>query len=190
MRVTRILVASALVLALSTGCGDSDDGDTAAPGSTTDPAAAAPATDGSPGGEDDAPDSDGDAMDAVASGGGGRLVLGDETIEFEQVLCTFEPQDAAAGGGQILFVGQATGVDAEGRDVVLDVSRYDQDSQFEGDSVMVDIGDVTSGDTVGLASTSPTGTVTVDGSTLRADDVTLLNAEDGSERTASFEITC
>ncbi len=189
MHIGRILAASTLVLALSTGCADSDDEDTTAPEATTDPAGA-PATSGSPGDEADEPDSDRDAADAATSGGDGRLVLGDETIEFDEILCMLEPQDAAAGGGQILFVGQGMGVDAAGQDVLLDVSRYDQDSEFEGDVVSVEIGDLMAGDNVSLESRSPVGTVTVEGSTIRLDQMTLENVEDGSQQAASFELTC
>lgn len=118
------------------------------------------------------------------------LVLGDETITFDSARCFLEEQDAAAGGGKILFVAQAFGTNAAGDELVIDVSRYDEDSQFEGDDIIIDIGDIFSEDAVSLGGGGPIGTVTVDGSNLSADDLTFNNFDDFSEHTGSFEINC
>lgn len=87
-------------------------------------------------------------------------------------------------------MGQGFGVDADGEEVMIDVSRYDEDSMFAGDDVSVNIGDFTSEGAVGLSTIAPTGTVTLDGSIMRGDDITLLSDGDGSEQTVSFEIDC
>lgn len=126
----------------------------------------------------------------ISSGGGGTLTLGGESISLDEVLCYLQEQDAAAGGGKILFVVQGTGTDAAGEDVMVDVSRYDEDSQFSGDSIDVSVGDIMSGEAAGYSAIAETGTVTLDGSTARADGVVLRSDEDGSEVETSFEITC
>ncbi len=186
---TKMTLAAAVVLALLAGCGDSDDD-----GAPTTGAAVESAVDGSPDAE--RPDTEGadtevDGSDGdTTAGGSGSLVLDGDTIELTQVRCHLEAQDAAAGGGRILFVGQGRGVDADGEDVLLDVSRYDEESQFEGDMITLDIGDFTSEDAVNLTSTSPIGTVTVDGGSMRADDLEFEDYVQGGQRTASFELTC
>jgi hypothetical protein len=186
MRIGRTIAATTAVLALvAAGCGGDGDGDDdAAPssGGATDPA----------GGEagDQAADAGDPAGGSTGGGGGGTLVLAGETIELDDSRCHLEAQDAAAGGGQILFVGQGFGADANGEDVMIDVSRYDEDSMFAGDDVSITVGDITSDGVVSLSSMSPTGTVTVDGATMRGDGITLLSDGDGSEQTASFEIDC
>lgn len=184
MRIGRTMAATttAVVIALGAGCGGDDDG------------ASAPASGGAEGAAaDDAGASvagAGDPAGGATPSGGGTIVLGGESIELVETLCYLEPQDAAAGGGKILFVGQGFGVDADGQDVMIDVSRYDQDSTFAGDDVSVIIGEAMSDDVLGLSSISPAGTVTVDGATLRGDGITLVNDIDGSEHPVSFEITC
>jgi hypothetical protein len=74
--------------------------------------------------------------------------------------------------------------------VAIDVSRYDEDSQFTGDDILIDIGDPFSEDAVGLGGGDPIGTVTVDGSTLSAGGLTFLNFNHSSELSGSFQITC
>jgi hypothetical protein len=188
----RLLVALACVCSLVlAACGD-DDGDDATTGTTA--PAAGEQVDGTTDAPSEGSDGEGDAPqgttdDGVAFGGSGTLVLGEETIELDEVLCYLEPQEAAAGGGQILFTGQGMGVDAAGQDVLLDVSRYDEDSQFAGDVVTVDIGDIMAGESTGLESRTDAGTVEVEGSTIRA-EVTLEDFTDFSEVPASFELNC
>ena len=131
------------------------------------------------------------ANPAPSSGaGGGELVIGDETITFDRARCFLQEQDAAGGGGKILFTAQAFGTNAAGDPITLDVSRYDEDSQFTGDDIILDIGDPFSDDAVSLASSADLGTVSVDGSTLSAGDLTFVNFDDFSEQNGSFEINC
>lgn len=191
MRIGRTLAVTTAVVALLAGCGGDDDGDDAAPSS----GGATESAGGDTG--DQAADSEvsagggaGDPAGGPTSGGGGSLVVGGESIGLDETRCHLEPQEAAAGGGQILFVGQGFGVDADGEEVMIDVSRYDEDSMFAGDDVSVNIGDFTSEGAVGLSTIAPTGTVTLDGSIMRGDDITLLSDGDGSEQTVSFEIDC
>jgi hypothetical protein len=60
-----------------------------------------------------------------------------------------------------------------GEELVIDVSRHDEDSRFAGDDILADI-----------------GTVTIDGSTLSADGLTVRNSSDGSEVSGSVRIDC
>lgn len=173
----QVAVVGVLALAL-VACGGDDDDDAGSD------AASDPASDADGGAEPAAEDAGG------GSGGGGTLVLGDETISLDSARCFLEEQEAAAGGGKILFVAQGFGTNAAGEDVTLDVSRYDEDSQFAGDDVLVDIGDVLAGESVGLRASGAIGTVTVDGSTLSADGLTFTNFDDATQRSGSFEINC
>lgn len=188
--VRRLIVAFACACTLFLVACGGDDEDADARG-VTDPTEATPRADGDDpaGSEDEETASDAPATGGSSSGGSGTIVLGDETIEFDEVQCTLDPQEAAAGGGQILFVGQGLGVDADGQDVLLDVSRYDEDSQFAGDVVSVEIGDIMAGDNTSLESRTAAGTVEVEGSTIRA-EVTLTDFTESSELSASFEISC
>jgi hypothetical protein len=172
----RSLLATVLVLALiAAGCGGDDDstGDTSA--STTRAATTAAPGDTTPTTTAAAPSS---------GGGNGQLVLGDETIAFDSTRCFLEAQDAAGGGGKILFVAQGFGTNAAGDDVTVDISRYDEDSQFTGDDVLIDFADVS------LQSRTDIGTISVDGRTLSADGLSFRNMSDFSEIAGSFEINC
>jgi hypothetical protein len=167
----------------SGGDASSDDGSSGEEASSDD--------DGSSGEEassDDDGSSGGDAS-SVGGGGAGTLVVGDETISLDSSRCFLESQDAV-GGGKILFVAQAFGTNAAGEPLVLDVSRYDEDSQFTGDDIKVDIGDPYSDDAVSLSAIEEVGTVAIDGSTLSADGLTFSNFTDLSEQSGSFEFSC
>lgn len=177
------LIAAVALLLIVAGCGDDDDG--AAGGDDTPATTAAPSDEGTaaPSGNDDEP--------AAPSGGnGGELVLGDETITFDSARCFLQEQEAAAGGGKILFVGQASGTNAAGEQVMIDVSRYDEDSQFVGDDIVVDIGDPFSDDAVSYLGGSDAFIVSLDGSTLSADGLTFRNFDDNTELSGSFRIDC
>ena len=175
------VIALAFVVFVA-GCGGDDDD--ATPATDASPTTApAEATDGGSSGDDDQP--------AAPSGGnGGEVVLGDETITFDSARCFLEEQDAAAGGGKILFVAQAFGTTAAGEPVTIDVSRYDEDSQFTGDDILLDIGDPFSDDAVGWTARGDIGTVTVDGSTLSAAGLTFSDFDAGAEVSGSFRIDC
>jgi len=125
-----------------------------------------------------------------AGDGGGTLVLGEETISFDNTRCFLQEQDAAAGGGKILFVAQAFGTNADGDELLIDVSRYDEDSRFAGDDIVVDIGDPFSAEAVSWRANAELGTIQVDGSTVSADGLTFVNFDDFSEMPGSFRISC
>lgn len=176
MRTRMTIVGVAALLALfAAACGGDDD--SADIGSDDDSAGAA----------DDTTDSD-DAPAASGGGGGGELILGDETISLDSARCFLEEQDAAGGGGKILFVGQGFGVNAAGDEVILDVSRYDEDSQFTGDDIIVDVGDFETG--VSWDAAADLGTVQLDGRTMAADGLTFVNWDDFSEVSGSFVLNC
>ncbi|NOX29276.1 MAG: hypothetical protein GXP35_04390 [Actinobacteria bacterium] len=124
------------------------------------------------------------------AGNAGSLVLGAETIEFDSARCFLEEQDAAGGGGKILFVAQAFGETAAGEPIVVDVSRYDEDSQFTGDDIIIDFGDPFSDDFVSMSARTDLGTVTVDGSSLSASGLTFVDSTDLAEQSGSFQINC
>lgn len=198
----------AVVALFAAACGDDGDDTTTA----DDPAAESDTGDSADTDGADTDDTDGDTADAdtdadgdtgegdgdttpdaPAGGGGGTLVLGDETITLDSARCFLQEQDAFAGGGKILFVGQGFGTTAEGDELVLDVSRYDEDSQFTGDDVFVDIGDPFSDDLVSYNTSAELGTVQLDGSTMRADGLTLTTFDatgTSSDIPASFELNC
>ena len=190
------VLASAVVLALA-GCGGDDDVGNADASAGEDGADTAEAEStaesddtGDAGDAATEPAADDAAESGGGGGGGGTLVLGGDTITLDSARCFLEEQDAAAGGGKILFVAQGFGVTAGGEQLTLDVSRYDEDSQFVGDDVIVDIGDPFADDAVSLTANADLGTVTVDGSTLSADGLTFVNSDDLTEQAGSFEITC
>lgn len=181
-RRTWLIGAAALVLILA-ACGGDDDGATGAD-------ADAPGTTAAPSDAGSAATSDDDEPAAPSGGDGGELVLGAETITFDSARCFLQEQEAAAGGGKILFVGQAFGTNAAGEEVMVDVSRYDEDSQFYGDDILVDIGDPFSDDLVSYLGGADSFIVSLDGSTLSADGLTFRNFDDDTELSGSFRIDC
>ena len=189
------LVGAVLLALVLTACGGDDD-DTTDAGSTSDSASAsddAPADDADATADTSADDADeseqaDDAPAASGGGGGGEVVLGDETITLDSARCFLEEQDAAGGGGKILFVGQGFGTNAAGDEVILDVSRYDEDSQFTGDDIILDVGDFATG--ISWNVTADLGTVQLDGRTMSADGLTFVNWDDFSEMAGSFVLNC
>jgi hypothetical protein len=183
MPLTRIAAPALLAVAvLAVGC-SSDDGGGAETTTTT--VASQPA-----GSNDTATTTTASVGNGgVASGTAGTLTLDGETITFDSSLCYLEEQDAAAGGGTIEFVGQAFGTNSAGEEVTIDVSRFSEESQFAGDDVSIVIGDPFSADALEYRSSSPTGTVTVDGGTMRATSVSFLDGE-SNEVVGSFQFNC
>lgn len=184
--------AMALIL-LGTGvaCGGDDDETEGPSASTAAATTAAEDTDSNSNdsGSDDS-GTDNQPSGAAASGGAGTLTLGDEVIELDRARCFLEEQDAAAGGGKILFVAQGFGTTAAGEDFVLDISRYDEDSRFTGDDIGVDVGDPFGEDFYSWDATADLGTIEQDGSALRAEGLTFRHSEDGSEVGGAFEVNC
>ena len=183
-----LIAAGALALA---GCGDDDD-TTAEAGADVEDAAddatdeADEATDDEEM-EEEATDDDADEG-ASGGGGAGSLVLDGETIELGPGLCFLEEQPSAGGGGSILATAQAEGATADGETVLVDFTRYSDDSQFAGDDVSVDVGPL--GESVSYMGNEPEGAVSVDGNVVSATDFPLMNADDGSPATVSFTISC
>ena len=73
---------------------------------------------------------------------------------------------------------------------MIDISRYDEESMFAGDDVQVYVGDVTTGEATELSSTSPAGTVSLEGSSATAEGITLEDLDAMTEHTVSFDIDC
>jgi hypothetical protein len=178
-----------MALLLVAGC--SDGGDTA---STTQPDASA-VTGGGDSGASTTASSDGPRDDPSSGEGSGSSK---DTLSFdgeEMVMlgsrCYFEEQDAAAGGGTILFTVEATGTTKDGLDkIVVDISRYSEDSDFAGDSVSLTVGDPMLGDAMTYSEIAPANTVSVEASSSASVDDMVLLSDDGSEHTVSFDITC
>ena len=122
-----------------------------------------------------------------SSGGGGSLVLGDETIALDSARCYLREQTAA--GQKIELTGQAYGTNAAGEAIILDFSRFAEESDFTGDDITVDIGDVYADDAIHLTAKLDIGGVARDGSKLQASNFEL-RSDDGSTTAASFEIHC
>ena len=130
------------------------------------------------------------------SGSGGTLVFAGAAIALDSAECFLEEQDAA-GGGKILFAAQALAIAAGGDGIVLDVSRYDEDSQFTGDHVKIDIipgvGDpeIPNGTPDRFSSIGDIGTVTLDDSSVAsAGELTFTSDAYDGEFIGSFEINC
>ena len=127
-----------------------------------------------------------DPAPAAGGGGstGGTVTIGGETIELDSARCFLQEQDS--GSGKILFTGQGFGTNAAGEDVLIDISRYDEDSQFTGDDVLVDIGSVT------WHAVEDIGAITLDGRTMSAAGMSFSNFDDPLAHavTGSFEVNC
>ena len=78
----------------------------------------------------------------------------------------------------------------DGDEFYLDVTRFDEDSTFHGDSISVEVGNPNADGFTAWTAQSPFGTVEVDGLTVRADDIAFSNAEAGTEITGAFEVSC
>jgi len=172
-----LLLGSLLFLA---ACGGDDDSDSDGGGDDGGgDATAAATTDGNSGG---------------SSGGGGAdagsLTLGDETIPLDSARCFLQEQDVVGSPGKILLTGQASGTNADGEELLLDFTRFDEDSNFTGDDILVDIGDFRSGDAQSYSANADLGTVQRDGDTLTASGLTFKDFDAGVEVTGSFEIKC
>ncbi len=179
----RILFALALAL-VAASCGD-DDSTANGDATPSDEVNDADTVDGS----DDVTDETDDNGDDGNSGGGGTLTFDGEEITLDSARCTFEEQDAAAGGGTIEFVAQGTGTNAAGETVLLDVTRFSEESMFAGDDVTVDIGEIATA--TRFSGNEPAGTVSEDGSTVSATDFPVTGSEDfNDERNVSFSVAC
>ncbi len=183
MRIVAVLLTAFALLAASCGGGSSEQD--------------ADATDATPATAQVESDQSSETTQAPAepapptpTGSAGTLVLGEETVEFDSARCFFEEQDAVGGGGKILFVAQAFGETAAGEPIVIDVSRYDEDSRFTGDNIIVDFGDPFLDDFVSMSAHTDLGTVTVDGSSLSASGLTFLDSSGMAEQSGSFQINC
>ena len=180
-----------LFLALTIACGGDDD-DSSAGTQPTGSNGGSSATQPS-GGEGAAPTEPPSSSGGSAPSGGGcgSLTLGDEVIELDSARCFLQEQDVTGSPGKILFVGQGFGKLASGEDFVLDVTRFDEDSLFTGDKVIVDVGDPFSEDFYSWNASADLGTVQQDGSTLRAEGLALKHSEDfTTEVSGSFELRC
>jgi hypothetical protein len=184
-----LLAGLCLLTALAIACGGDDDdssGGTQATGSNGG-TAATQAPSGNGAAPTQAPPDNGGS---AASGGSGTLTLGDEVIELDRSRCYLQEQDVAGSPGKILFTAQGFGTTAAGEDFVLDVSRYDEDSLFYGDDILVDVGDPFGDDFYEWNGASDFGTIELDGSTLRAGGLTFTKDSDGSQVSGAFELVC
>lgn len=129
----------------------------------------------------------GSGSSASSGSGAGTLTLGTETITFESSRCFLEEQTAA--GQKILWTAQASGTNAAGDDVVVDVSRYDASSDFAGDDLSIDIGDPRSAAFVEWSGRYAAGVIFLSGKTVSASGIEVDN-DDLATQTASFEINC
>lgn len=189
----KFFAAVSVVALFAVGCGSDDETEGSAPTSPVESADSDDATEAEPSGDGQADDAEAsDEPDVPTGGGSGTLDLDGETIELSSVRCHLESQPAAAGGGNILFVVQGQGQNAEGEPLLIDISRYDEGSMFAGDRVTIELGEITASndDLASLAASGPAGTVTLEGSTASADGLQVEDLGLGMSATASFQITC
>jgi hypothetical protein len=183
MLLRRTWVVVGLVLVVVAGaCGGGDDTSEPADSPTT---TAAASGDDTPVTTADAPTTTAPAGGGGGGGGAGELKLGDETIALGTPRCFLQEQDAF-GGGTILATAQASGVNAAGDDVLIDWTRFGDDTQFAGDDVLVNIG------AEEYASKTDIGTLTLDGSTVTSPELTFTVFRDNDmiQIPGSFEINC
>lgn len=180
MMNAKIWLSAATVLLVASGCGgDSKAGPTTAASAGDSPTTTEVGGGGSTGGNDGAP-----------AGDAGTVVLGDETIIFDSARCDMQEQAAPEGGGKILFSIQAYGSNANGDEIRVEVSRYDEDSQFVGDKIELVIGDPFSADAVKWNADDVIDTVALDGQTVSANNLTFTNGDDGTTVAGSFGVHC
>ena len=176
-----------LVLVFAVACSGGDDDSSGGSQPTGGDAATQPSG-GDGAAPTEAPSSSGGG--APSGGGAGSLTLGDEVIELASARCFLQEQDVTGSPGKILFQAQGYGVTAEGEELVLDVTRYDEDSLFTGDEIEADIGDPFGDDFYYWSASGDIGTVEIDGSTLSVGGLTFRHSDDGSEVMGTFELKC
>jgi hypothetical protein len=178
------------LLALAVACGGDDDGSSGntQPSGSSGSAAATEA----PGGDGAAPTQApvGSGGGASSGGGGGTVTIGDEVIVLERALCYLQEQEVAGSPGKILLSGAGFGQLASGEEIVLDVTRYDEDSLFTGDDIEVEVGDPFGDDYYSWIASGDLGTINVDGSTLSVDELTFRHSQDDTEKSGSFVLNC
>ena len=184
--LTPVALAVVLILVASS-CGGGDDdspgGDTQAPTAVTDDDSSTDTT------AEDTPDSNPTTTANGSASEEGSLTINQEEIALGRGLCFLEEQDAAAGGGTIELTGQATGTSADGTPVLIDFTRFGEDSQFAGDDVSVTLGDPFSANALTSFGRADIGAVALDGNVLSATDFPLID-DQGSEEIISFTIVC
>ncbi len=179
MMNTKFWLSAATVLLVASGCGGGSKASPTTAAGGDSPTTTEVGGGGSSGGNGGAP-----------AGDAGTVVLGDETIAFDSARCDMQEQAAPEGGGKILFSIQAYGSNANGDEIRVEVSRYDQDSQFVGDKIELVIGDPFSADAVKWNADDVIETVALDGQTAIANNLTFTNGADGTTVAGSFEVHC
>lgn len=179
MQIRRALLAILVLVLVAAACGDDDSSSpTTAP--SQDGGSSVGGTDA---GSDDTP---------TPSGSAGFLTLGDERIQFDSARCFLEEQEAAGGGGKILATGQGFGTNADGAEVMIDFTRFDEESRFTGDDLSVTVGDPFEDDSVSYSGSLDLGAVEIDGRRLSGNGFMLQSSDisDTNEYPASFELNC
>ena len=186
--MTRWWVAVPLTVGLAlAGCGSDDDGASSAGADAE--ASADPASTANP-----VPDPTTQAEDAAGANDGagssaGVMTLGDEEIAIGSLGCFFEEQPRAGLGGVFTHTAQGRGTNAEGEDVVLDLSRARAEDGTVEDDIIVDIGDPFGDDSVSLMASGQEGLIQFGDESVSASGVEVT--EFGADPvTLSFDISC
>jgi hypothetical protein len=180
------MVLAALAL-FAGACGDDDDG--AATRSVDEGSDDMGDADDDMGDADDGSSGDAPTGGGGGGGGGGTLTFGDETISLDRALCYLQEQPVAGSEGTIELTAQGHGTNAAGDPVVIDFSRFSEDSLFAGDDISVDIGDPRGDDFQGYTARLDIGGVARDGNVFSATDVSFVG-DMGEEVVGSFRIEC
>ena len=166
------LVPLAVGLALA-GCGGDSDTGAGGDGAVATGTAAADATGANDG----------------AGGSSGEMTLGDEDIAIDGLRCFFEEQPRAGLGGVFTHSAQGRGANADGEDVVLDLTRARAEDGTVVDNISVDIGDPSSDDSISLGTSGPEGLVQFGDDSASASGVEV--SEFGAEPVMlSFDLAC
>jgi hypothetical protein len=185
-RTLRVVLLALATLALFAGAACGDDGD-----GTSAPAPVDGDSDADDGTAEDGPtdEGSGDAPTGGGGGGGGSLIFGDETITLDRALCYLQEQPVAGSEGTIELTAQGHGTNAAGESVVVDFTRFGEDSLFAGDDITIDIGDPRGDDFMEYGAVLDIGGVLVDGTVVTATDVPFAG-DDGTQIVGSFRIEC
>ncbi len=116
-------------------------------------------------------------------------MLGDEEIAATRVLCYFQEQPRAGLGGVFTHTAQVEGTDAEGTQVLVDLSRAVAEDGTVDEKVIVDIGDPRSDDAVSMSMGGPDGTIAFGDNEVAVDGVEVINFEGGAA-VVTLDLAC
>jgi hypothetical protein len=186
---TKLWIAVPLTLGLIVAaCSGSDSSDATDASAATAPATTAPDT--TPAATPDQAEAGTGSNEGTAPAAAvGVVMLGDEEIAATRVLCYFQEQPRAGLGGVFTHTAQVEGTDAEGTQVLVDLSRAVAEDGTVDEKVIVDIGDPRSDDAVSMSMGGPDGTIAFGDNEVAVDGVEVINFEGGAA-VVTLDLAC